>query len=61
MNENTVTMFAYQNYLGNPGPTGTSDAIFKNGLNNLPIKLAKSVSNSSTNYHGEVEIVLNLF
>ena len=48
-------MFAYQSYLGNPGPTGTSAAIFKNGLKDLPIKLAKSVSNSSTNYHGEVE------
>ena len=60
MNENTVAIFTDGSCTGNPGPTGAGAFILKNGLNKPAIKLARAVSNNSTNYHAEVEAPLSL-
>ena len=53
MNKNTVAIFTDGSCIGNPGPTGAGVVILKNGFNKPTIKPAKTVSNNSTNYHGE--------
>lgn len=60
MNENTVAIFTDGSCTGNPGPTGAGAFILKNGLNKPAIKLARAVSNNSTNYHAEKEAPLSL-
>ena len=52
INKDTVTIFTDGSCIRNPGPTGAGTVIFKNDLDKSAIKLAKSVSNNSTNYHG---------
>ena len=60
MNENTVAIFTDGSCTGNPGPTGAGAFLLKNGLNKPAIKLAKALSNNSTNCHAEVEAPLGL-
>ena len=54
MNANKVAIFTDGSCIGNQGPTGAGAIIPKNGLNKPAIKIAKAVSNNSTNYHDEV-------
>ena len=54
----TIVIFTDGSCANNPGPTGAGSLIFKDGINNLPIKFVKAVSKFSTNYHGELEAIL---
>ena len=54
----TIVIFTDRSCANNPGPTGAGSLIFKDGINNPPIKFAKAVSKFSTNYHGELEAIL---
>ena len=54
----TIVIFTDGSCANNPGPTGARSLIFKDGINNPPIKFAKAVSKFSTNYHGELEAIL---
>ena len=58
MKDNTTAIFTDGNSLINPGPTGAGTVIFSAGTNKPPIKLAKAVSSNSTNYHGEIDVIL---
>ena len=42
----------------NQGPTDAGSLVFKDRINNPPIKFEKAVSKLSTNYHGELEAIL---
>ena len=48
----TIVIFTDGSCQKNPGPTGAVSLVFKDGINNPPIKFAKAVSKLSMNYHG---------
>ena len=48
----TIVIFTDGSCQKNPGPTGAVSLVFKDGINNPPIKFAKAVSKFSMNYHG---------
>ena len=54
----TIVIFADGSCQNNRGPTGAGSLVFKDGIDNPPIKSAKAVSKFSTNYHGELETIL---
>ena len=54
----TIIIFTDGSCQNNPGPTGAGSLVFKDGINNPPIKFGKAVSKLSTNYHGELEAIL---
>ena len=54
----TIIIFTDGSCQNNPGPTGAGSLVFKDGINNPPIKFGKAVSKFSTNYHGELEAIL---
>ena len=57
--EKKINKIAYVNtQIGAGTPTEAGTIIFKNRIKKPSIKLAKAVSNNSTNYHGEVEALL---
>ena len=53
----TIVIFTDGSCANNPGPTGAGSLIFKDRINNPPIKFAKAVS-KLLNYHGELEAIL---
>ena len=54
----TIVIFTDGSCQNNRGPTGAGSLVFKDGIDNPPIKSAKAVSKFSTNYHGELETIL---
>ena len=54
----TIIIFTDGSCQNNPGPTGAGSLVFKDGINNPPIKFSKTVSKFLTNYHGELEAIL---
>lgn len=55
MNDSTTAIFTDGSSLVNPGPTGAGSVVFRAGINEPPIK---TVSSNSTNYYGEIDVVL---
>ena len=55
---NTIVIFTDGSCQNNPGPTGAGLLVFKDRINNPPIKFAKAVSKLSMNYHGQLEAIL---
>ena len=53
----TIVIFTDGSCANNPGPTGAGSLIFKDRINNPPIKFTKAVS-KLLNYHGELEAIL---
>ena len=58
MKDSTIAIITDCSSFINPGPTGTGAVIFRAGMNEPPIKLAKALSSNSTNYHGEIDAIL---
>ena len=57
--DSAIAIFTDGSSLINPGPTGAGTLIFRAGtINKSPVKLAKAISSNSTNYHGEIEVIL---
>ena len=54
----TIVIFTDGSCQNNPSPTGAGSLVFKDGINNPPIKFGNAVSKFSTNYHGELEAIL---
>ena len=52
MKDCTIAIFTDDSSLINPGPTGAGAVIFRVGMNEPPIKLARAGSSNSTSYHG---------
>ena len=53
-----IVIFTDGSCQNNPGPTGVGSLVFKDGVNNLPIKFAKAISKLLSNYHWELEVIL---
>ena len=58
MKDSIIAIFTDDSSLINPESTGAGAAIFRAGMNKLAIKLAKTVSSNSTNYHGKIDAIL---